>query len=673
MYKPGITILLVFQLLALSSCENPMVSYLLGEEDSGGKGGTEEEWIDNSAVALWNGTWYYSLKEAVDAADDGISAASPSLIEIRRNVTRSNAMGGNGIILPAGKYIRLEVYTPDTASVTIGRWKAGGALFTVEAGASLSLGPAMIVDGALITSSGPLVMVEAGAEFTMDGSLLRRGRNSGPGGGVCLESGGIFTMKGSACAADTDVYLETGATITVDGILAANPAARITPQAYPDAISPLVQVLDGAISSIDGDGIKNNEKFDVTPQSVAGWGGPRHWRADSTGFLYTAVARRRDPALGISIYYPTLQDAFDDANSGILSNLDTVTLIGNIDLDNTGTIEVDLGQFIRLTVPAGTTYVIKRIQNTGHAMFNVGHGGTLEMTAPAGSKLILDGGAVWSGGTPAEGASNGGVTSSQPLVYVGQGTFATTFILGPNTVLQNNDRRTTPGVYFNGGAVEVRGSFVMSGGAIASNRTSGNGGGIFLNNNKDALIAGGSITGNDAGRSGGGIMLDYLIGKSKLVMTGGLISGNRANGKEPVFVSSTDGYGGGIFIPGVDTSASTNSFRMTGGTIRDNISISGKGNGIAVDFNNTGNRPPVFAIMGTASLINNDVLLHVDPFWLAPRIAVDGPFSPSTPVRITLDNYLILLPMPVLTGSFGPYISKFTAAPYSIDSFGRIY
>jgi hypothetical protein len=239
-------------------------------------------------------------------------------------------------------------------------------------------------------------------------------------------------------------------------------------------------------------------------------------------------------------------------------------------------------------------------------------------------------------------------------------------------VLQNNDRRTS-GDYFDGGAIEVEGSFVMNGGQITANRTSGSGGGIFLHNNKEALIAGGSITGNDAGRNGGGIMLNYYDGKSKLDMTGGLIGGNRANGKVPTFISaSLDGYGGGIFIPGTNTSDATNRFRMTGGVIEGNISAGGKGNGVAVDRNNTSGVAPVFILGGTASLVNNDVLLHVDSFWPPLKITVTGPFSPSTPVHITLDSYNIL-PMPVLTGGFGPYISKFTAAPYGIDSLGRIH
>ncbi|MDR1618877.1 MAG: hypothetical protein LBS06_07520 [Treponema sp.] len=706
MRKPGIVILLVLKFFSLFSCENPMVNYLLGEKD-GGQGEKEEEeeeeeeQIDNSEVALWNGTWYYSLAEAVDAADDGTSEASPSLIEIRRNVTRSASMGGGGITLPAGKHIRLEPYTPDAASVTIGRWEAGGAFFTVESGASLALGAGMTIDGALIVSSGPLVMAESGSVFTMDdGSLVTRGRSSNPGSGVHVKTGGTFAMKGSARVAGTgvyvetggiftmkenasagDVYLEAGEKITVDGILTANPAARITPPAYPDAATllPPVQVLDGDIDSADGNGVKNNEKFDVAPEDItaAGWDSPRHWRIDDNGFLYSVVARRRDPLQDIDKYYVTLQDAFDKAY-GTVNDFETVTLIANIDLDGNDTITVNAGHFIRLTVPAANTYTIKRVQNAVESMFVVSIGGGLELEAPAGTELILDGGALWNGGTPAQSAVNTGVKSTHPLVSVsGMVNFTTKFILRSGAVLQNNDR-TMPGVH-NGGAVAVTGLFQMYGGRITSNRTSGSGGGIYFNkDNGDALLAGGSITGNDAELSGGGIMLYLFGGKSKLTMTGGLISGNRAGGKAMYVSPSLGGYGGGVFIPGSGSSNSTrNEFHMAGGTIRDNISASGKGNGIAADLNNTPVVAPVFTIKGNASIINDDVLLHVDTvIWpgspSAARITVDGPFSPSTPVRITLDNYASL-PMQVLAGSYGPYISKFTAAPYHINSSGRIY
>jgi hypothetical protein len=667
--------LLLFFLL---SCENPMVNYLLGERKK------SEEWIDTSPVALWNGTWYYSLKEVVDAVPPNLSVPP---IEIRRNITRSNAMGGNSITIPADKDIQLKPYTPDTI-VTIRRWEAGGAFFTVEPGASLALGKGMAIDGALIVSSGPLVKVEGGAFFTMeDGSLVTRGRSSVPGDGVYIEAPGTFTMEGSARVADTgvysetgctfimkdnahaaDVYLETGAKITLDGILSENPVARITPAAYTAG----EEVLDGI--SLPLDISDNNEKFDVTPEEpVPGWSSPRHWRVDNDGKLYITAARRF--AGGLNVYYPSLQDAFDAAYGAENENdFETVTLIANIDLAGNDKVTVAAGHYICLTVPAGNTYTIKRAQNATESMFIVSIGGGLKLEAPPGTQLILDGGAVWDSGTPAEDAVNIGVTSEQALVSVsGMYGFITKFILRSGVVLQNNDRTTG-----NGGAVESTGLFEMYGGFITSNRTAGNGGGIYFNkDNGDALLAGGSITGNDAGLSGGGIMLYLYSGKSKLTMTGGLISGNKAGGKDSVSVSSSmGGYGGGIFIPGYGSSDLTrNEFHLEGGTIRDNISASGKGNGIAIDFNNTSfYYPPEFTIKENASITGNDILLHVNSSSYSPplasKITVDGQFNPSTPVLVTLDNYATL-PMPVLTGSFD--LSKFTAeSPYSIDASGRI-
>jgi hypothetical protein len=657
----------LFLLFPLFSCENPMVNYLLGEREK------KEEWIDTSPVARWWDStnsvwlWYDSLKEAVDAADDGISAASPSLIEIRRNVTRSASMGDSGISLPAGKHIRLDPYTPDTASAAIRRWETGGAFFTIEYGASLALGAGITVDGALIPSSGPLVMVEAGAEFTMeDGSLVTRGKSSNPGGGVYVEwissvLFGVFTMKGGVRA--DDVYLETGAMITLDGTLGANPVTRITPAAYTAG----EQVLDGV--SLPLDISDNNEKFDVTPETVPGWDDPRHWRVDNDGKLYVAVARRFDGSQ--NVYYPSLQDAFDQA-TGSASSFDTVTLIANIELDSSGKTVVSPAHYINLTVPAGTTYVIKRVQDTTETMLFVDILGGLEMSAPAGSELILDGGAAWTGGsngTPAGGAVNGGVISSRPLISVDGVTGGPygRLILRSGVVLKNNDTTS------HGAAIEAAGYFSMYGGLITSNRTAGSGGGIFFRaNNGPAVFAGGSITNNDAGLTGGGIMLDYSGENSKLTMTGGLIRGNRAQSRGGLPISGTlGGFGGGVFIPG----KAGNKFIMTGGTIQDNVGGTGNnGHGIVMDRSaiNFSDRP-TFTIEGNASIINNDVHLHVTTFNDC-FITIDGLFSPSThPIRITLDNYTTL-PKRALGGSnYSPYISKFTAAPYNIDSLGRIY
>ena len=79
-------------------------------------------------------------------------------------------------------------------------------------------------------------------------------------------------MSGNAkIEADNDVYLESGKTITVNGTLSNNPAARIT---VPDnKYQSTTKVLDGSAVGSE------HAKFKVTPNGTEPWG------IDIDGFL----------------------------------------------------------------------------------------------------------------------------------------------------------------------------------------------------------------------------------------------------------------------------------------------------------------------------------------------------------------------------------------------------
>jgi hypothetical protein len=605
-------VLLTFQLLILLSCENPMVNFLLGKE----KEGTRGEWIDTSPVALWNGDWYYSLKEAVDAAvlTGTGTAASPSEIEIRRNITRPNAMGAGEIVFEAGEHVLLKPYASETSLVLIQRWQGGPALFTVKAGASLTLDSGISMGGA-------------------------------GGQAVYVEETGTFTMKaGSRIRTEADVYLKTGAMITLDGSFPASPdgdIARISPELpYPPPGSPVRQVLAGSGTDI----LDNHNRFDVTPDEAAGWPGPRYWRVDKDGFMLHMVARRYT-ALGALVWYPTLQDAVAAA-AGSPESPDEITIISNIDFGADDQVEIGVGKYIRFTVPEGMSYGIKRTAVTEKNMFRITGFGILELGAPSGTELIIDGGAEWSNDPDIPGASNGGtVTSTQALVYVtGNVAVRGTFRLTSGAVLRNNDR-----ISGEGGAVETYGEFSMTGGLITRNRTVNNGGGIYIGGINVSsppvkVISGGSITHNDALLSGGGVSLD-LYGHAKLTMTGGLIGNNRANSKNGTQVSSTfNGFGGGVFIPGNNVN---NEFNMRGGSIRNNVSASGKGNGIAMD--RLAYPVAILTMQGSVD-INGDI--HLQNHYMNDCVInVTDSMTVQSPLLITMDA----LPgssKKVLTGSF---------------------
>ena len=75
-------------------------------------------------------------------------------------------------------------------------------------------------------------------------------------------------------AGKNNVYLESGKTITIDGSLSSNPAARITPQSY-----TATTVLTGTIT---GGSPQNYTKFTVTPN------GSELWKINSNGCLEKA-------------------------------------------------------------------------------------------------------------------------------------------------------------------------------------------------------------------------------------------------------------------------------------------------------------------------------------------------------------------------------------------------
>jgi hypothetical protein len=649
--KPVPALLAGLFVLLAAACTNPMVEYLLREDGEAVPGGEKED--SSPVAALWDAlageyVWYYSLQAAVDDAA-GISAVSPEDIYIRRDIARPLAMGAAGIELVSGKHIRLMPYPAETSSVTIQRWQAGTDLFTLRNGASLA-----IDDGITIRGRG----IAADAR------------------GVYIEVGGVFTMSGTARVADTDVYLENGAMITVTGLLGSNPAARITPENYTVAVQVLGETIAG---DIDG----NNEKFDVTPEAPPpGWQSSRHWRVDNSGLLFPVVARRT--VGGVFTYYPdaaglsdaaALQTAFTASTGTFFPEvLDEVTLLANVDLAAAEQILVGTGHYTRLTVPPGAAYVIRR--NAGSAtapVFYVVYGSILELETPGNSNLIIDGGAVWSG-DPNIGWSNSGFTSSSALVYVhgildspGQ------FRLKSGVVLQNNDK--TSG---DGGAIQTSGGlFRMTGGVIKNNRTEGNGGAVYLggvtlsSGTSSHTIESGVITGNDAALSGGGIALDRS-GNVILTMDGGEITGNRARGIDGLF-SQYLGYGGGIFIANNSTSNKT-TFIMRGGRISDNRSIGRPyGHGIVIDHIRA-LYPPVFKMGGTARIVNNDVNLHYHPLDVFNPVLIDitgfVPGHSPGPVEITMDDYTFSS-CQVLTGSFNS--AHFTAPSHTIGADGKLH
>jgi hypothetical protein len=567
-----------------------------------------------------------------------------------------------GITIPSGKYIKLLPYG---GPVVIHRW---------------------------FGNNQPLFTVQAGATFDLDGAVTISGAGM-PGTAVYVENTAYFGMSGAACVTtDNDVYLKNGAMITVTGTLSSPIIARITPEhPVPVGYVDTNQVLDGSIADL----VTNCESFDVTPEdmsSVPDWDSPRIWRVDTDGELYSVVAKRivtslgEGPPLGTARYYATLPAAITASNYGSYTSPEAVYLVSNIPLALTDIISVS-GHYVSLTVESGRNYWIKR-EGSGSAsdpIFNVL--AVLELGAPAGSSLIIDGGAVWFDSlllTPVAGPAvpvtvgNSGVTSNAALVKVAN--TPGMFRLKSGAILRNNDRTATgPGT--DGGAVDCAGGFEMTGGNIVNNRAASGGGAIYFygNASEERIIKGGSITGNKAGLSGGAILFDYY--QTVLAMSGGLINGNRASGLIGGISTTCLGNGGAVFIPSYTSSYTPNNeFRMSGtAEIRDNYSDSLIGNGIVIDT--MWWLRPNFSMRDQAYVnpaFGDDIYLSRNSGYERALITIAGNLTRHTTTNralVTFDNPLYEAAHPYPPGSqilngLAAYYNRFNAVGHSINVSG---
>ena len=123
----------------------------------------------------------------------------------------------------------------------------------------------------------------------------------------------------------------------------------------------------------------------------------------------------------------------------------------------------------------------------------------------------------------------------------------------------------------NGVSIHQSCNFIMYGGSITGNTTSGGenatwrSGGVWVQDNSTFTMYGGSITNNTTVWNGGGV---YVEGSGKFYMHGGEISDNNAS-------SNSGSSGGGVHI-------GSGAFTMTGGSITGNNA--GNGGGVYVSI-----------------------------------------------------------------------------------------
>lgn len=199
--------------------------------------------------------------------------------------------------------------------------------------------------------------------------------------------------------------------------------------------------------------------------------------------------------------------------------------------------------------------------------------------------VTIDGGAVWSGGSPDQ-RSNSGIScrGNQQILWVYGGG---TLILESGAVIENCDIRDD-NFY---GAVEVGdgssspGTLIMKEGSEIRNNASCAGGAVNVMEGSAFRMEGGKICGNYASKFGGGGVNAY----GSFLMTGGEISGNVAAN-----------MGGGVCIY-------NGSGEMTGGKITGNKSIQYGG---GVGIRNGGSFQFSGEISGNTAKIGGGVHIH---------------------------------------------------------------
>ena len=293
------------------------------------------------------------------------------------------------------------------------------------------------------------------------------GNTAQRGSGVYV-NGEIFTMSGNTkIAVDNDVYLKTGKTITVDGTLSNNPAARITPESY-----RATTVLKGAITTGSP---QNYTKFTVTPD-----GSPMTWSIDSSGTLTVTVADATQ-----------LYNAIQSARDGIPL---VITITQGFPItESTESLKIRNGRDITVK-DNGTRITLdcKYRSQDKHKFFCVESGG----------KLTLQGEITLKGAFY--------VNKEQYALYVEK--FGTAEI--KNTV-------EITGFLNNGyGCVYIMGTLTMSGGKIAGNKARW-GGGVYIESVGIFEMKGGSIESNQAENLGRAMFISGTFN-----WTGGTITGH---------------------------------------------------------------------------------------------------------------------------------------------------
>jgi hypothetical protein len=373
------------------------------------------------------------------------------------------------------------------------------------------------------------------------------------GANITLKSsGGTFTL--SAGGNFHVIYVETGASLTIDGVNISRETGTIGRGITNRGSLTLV---DGIIS---GHNPPEYEDEDVGNEIVASRGAGVLNRGDfimlggeisnNTAQLGVGVHNWGESATftleGGAIKNNTALDHEEGATGGAVNTGTLFTMTGGEISGNTshyggGVAIIDSGMFIM----QGGTISENTAEESGGG---VNSGGTFIMEGGT----ISNNTAEWAGGVGTWGGTTtitGGEISGNTAKGGGGAAVNGTFILEGGTISGNTATEQGGGVTIWGG------TFTMSGGAVSGNTATGSGGGVNVSGSGTFTFEGGTISDN-RGEHGAGVM-----NSSTFTLSGGTISNNTGSGS-----------GGGV-----NNSGESSVFNMTGGEISGNSARWGGG------------------------------------------------------------------------------------------------
>ena len=416
----------------------------------------------SSATAMPTKAGDYSLYDNVTLSQTWIVPEGTTRLCLEGRTLRLSGSEGSVIEVPAGAVLELYDREGNSGTITGGKGKSSSGYTT---GGGIFVQGNLAMYGGSITgntaANGGGVYLDTDGIFRLNGGSITKNTATVSGGGVFTRGtfavSGTPTVTGNTMGGGADnVRLTAGKRITVTAAFSG--AVGVNCATAPTAEAP--QVLT---SGLLGRGAYNSFTSDNGNYSVdSNADGEAILTAVKSATPSTDPTPAPDPKPSGQMKY----NAWSAADAMPTAAGD-YSLSGNVTLKETW------------TVPQGTT----RLSLEGHSLALNAEGGSV-IYVPAGAALELYD----------AGGSTGVITG-------GKGRAGTGFYLG--------------------GGVFVAGSFTMNGGQISGNAAT-SGGGIYVDTSGKCTLAGGKITGNTATVGGGGMFV-----RGSLTVSGGAsVTGN---------------------------------------------------------------------------------------------------------------------------------------------------